>query len=368
MPRKRKDEEEDTFGLGERGWHLFRSLVEHYINDGQPVSSRCLARGSGMMLSPATIRNVMADMEDLGLIRSPHTSAGRIPTVKGYRLFVDNMLQMEETLDAAGMQRLGEELGGKLETGLEELPEAMLQRVSGILSHFTQFAGVVSLPHDERRVGVVEHIEFVPLSGKRLLVVLIASDGKVENRVFSTERRHSTAELQRASNYLNSLLGGEELGSIRDCLLEELRRTRERVNTLLQQVMELTEQARRNRQGGDRYFITGQTNLMDVQELGDLEKLKRIFEVFSDKREMLYLLDRAIHAKGVHIFIGAESGYPVLDDCSMVTSTYQRNGKVVGVLGVIGPTRMHYERVIPVVKVTARMLSATLNLAPLGSI
>ena len=356
MPRQRVREEKGADGLNQRARQLFRCLVEHYIHNGQPVSSRCLARDSGMSLSPATIRNVMADLEDLGLLCAPHTSAGRIPTTKGYRLFVDNLLKTEETLDEDGMRRLGEEL----EAGMEEdAPEVLLQRVSGMLSNFTRLAGIISLPRCDSLV--VERIELIALSGKRVLAILVGNKREVENRVFSTERRYSAAELQRASNYLSSLLCGRELGKARACLLGELQRTRENMDALLKKVMELTDLAQRHRQTADHYFIAGQTNLMDVQELGNLDKLKRLFEVFSDKREMLYLLDRAIHADGMQIFIGAESGYPVLDDCSVVTSTYQRDGKVVGVLGVIGPTRMRYRQVIPVVNVTARALSATLN-------
>jgi len=347
MPQKT-----DPIQLSERDLYLFKSLVEHFIYDGQPVGSRTLARDTVLELSPATIRNVMADLEDAGLLHSPHTSAGRIPTAKGYRLFVDTLLRVNQ-LDSNEVERIVEELNPQQDI------HSLLQRTSGILSDITKLASVVMLPRSEQKA--LKQVEFVSLSDNRILVILVISDQEIQNRIIHTARSYSSSELQKASNYLNNMFAGKDLPTIRSELLKELEKMKDNVNQLMQTAIEMAQQAFISKETSDDYVLSGQTNLMDVAELCDVERLKKLFDTFNHKRDILHLLEQSINAKGVQIFIGEESGYDVLDNCSVVTSPYEVEGQVLGVLGVIGPTRMHYERVIPIVDITARMLGSALN-------
>ena len=338
--------------LNERAQFLFKTLVDRYIRDGQPVGSRTLSRDSGLSLSPATVRNVMADLEDLGLLVSPHTSAGRVPTVQGYRFFVDTLLQVEP-LGGAEV----ESLRGLL--GQDDDPQVLTQTASSMLSDVTRLAGVVTLPrHDEVRV---RHVEFLSLSGDQVLVILVVNDREVQNRIIRTGRQYSDSELQQATNYLNSLCAGKDLGSLRENLLAELRQAREQMNDIMVGAIEMAEQAFEGAPGDEDMVVAGQTRLMEYGELADMERLRQLFEAFARKRDILHLLDSAVSARGVQIFIGEESGYDVLEQLSVVTAPYESDGRVLGVLGVIGPTRMAYDRVIPIVDVTARLLGAALS-------
>ena len=343
----------DPSQLSERSLQLFKVLVEHFIEDGNPVGSRTLAKDSNMNLSPATIRNVMADLEDLGLLHSPHTSAGRIPTVKGYRLFVDSLLRVND-LHSKEVEKIAREL-----TPGNDLA-SLMQRTSSMLSDVTRLAGVVMLPRTTK--SVLQHIEFVSMSANRILVILIVNDREIQNRIINTARTYSASELQEISNYLNELCAGKEMTRIRSTILDELERMKEEVNQSMQAAIEMAQMAFTTEAGErDDLLFSGQTNLMDVAELCDVEKLKKLFETFNQKRDILHLLEQAINADGMQIFIGEESGYEVLDNCSVVTSPYEVDGQILGVLGVIGPTRMHYERVIPIVDITAKMLGVALN-------
>lgn len=347
MPKPRSDKE-----LSERSLYLFRALVEHYIQDGQPVGSRTLARETSLDLSPATIRNVMADLEDMGLITAPHTSAGRIPTAKGYRFFVDSLMRINK-LNSQEVARMAEELEGASDIKI------LLERTSAMLSEITHLAGIVMLPRTEHKS--LQHLEFVKLSDNKILVILVMSDREIQNRIIQTAKPYTATELQQASNYLNSRFIGKDLNSVRQDVLHELKKTKDDVNQIMQMAIEMAQSAMSAGTVHGDYVLAGQTNLMEVAELCDVEKLKKLFETFSQKRDILHLLDQAIHAKGVQIFIGEESGYDVLDACSVVTSPYEVEGEILGVLGVIGPTRMPYERVVPIVDVTARMLGTALN-------
>lgn len=340
--------------LNERSLLLFKSLVEHFIQDGHPVGSRTLSRDTDLALSPATIRNVMADLEDMGLLRSPHTSAGRVPTARGFRLFVDSLLSVEQP-DEKDVRRMAREMAA------EEDAQHLVVRASSVLSDITKLASVVMLPRI--RQSSLEHIEFINLSQNRILVILVLSNKEIQNRIIHTAKTYSQSQLQRTANYLNSTFRGKDLDAIRTEMLGELRKLKEDVNELMQTAIEMTQQVFSTPSAEDGVVISGHTNLMGVAELSDLDKLKRLFESFNRKRDILHLLENAVNAKGVQIFIGEESGYEVLDDCSIVTSPYQGEGQVLGVLGVIGPTRMDYERVIPVVDVTARILGSVLNSA-----
>lgn len=345
----------DSSELSERSLHLFKSLVEHFIEDGTPVGSRTLSKDSNLGLSPATIRNVMADLEDVGLLHSPHTSAGRIPTAKGYRLFVDSLLRVND-LNTYQVEQIAKELAPE-----SDYP-SLMQRTSSMLSDVTQLAGVVMLPRTEQ--SILEHIEFVSLSSNRVLVILVVNDREVQNRIINTDKNYTSSELQQISNYLNELFAGKDLTEVRKSILEELDKMKEQVSQSMQSAIEMAQIAFNSETGkpeSEDILFSGQTNLMDVAELGQVDTLKKLFETFNQKRDILHLLEQAINADGMQIFIGEESGYDVLDNCSVVTSPYEVDGQILGVLGVIGPTRMHYERVIPIVDITAKMLGAALN-------
>lgn len=338
--------------LNERSQRLLKFLVERYIRDGQPVGSRTLSKDSGLDLSPASIRNVMADLEEWGLINSPHTSAGRIPTVQGYRLFVDSLLTIKP---------LGEREISSLQSQIGPVDDSrtLLATASSMLSEISSMAGIVMLPR--REMVALRQVEFLPLSSNRVLVVLIINEREVQNRIIQTTRGYSAAELQQAANYLNQSFAGHDLQTVREQLLGEMKQTRDNVNQLMAAAIEMADKAFQPEAGSGDFVMAGQTNLMNYAEMGNIERLKQLFDAFNRKRDVLHLLDQCLHAEGVQIFIGDESGYQALDECSVVTSPYRVDGEVVGVLGVIGPTRMAYDRMIPIVDVTARLLGAALN-------
>ncbi len=338
--------------LNERAQHLLKTLVERYIRDGQPIGSRALARESGLDLSPATVRNVMADLEEMGLLRSPHTSAGRIPTASGYRLFVDTLLKVEP-LNMDQVKDLESHFA------VTQSPSMLIETASSLLSSITHLAGIVMLPRQEH--ARLRQVEYLSLSERQVLAILVVNDREVQNRIIHTERRYTASELERAANYINSLCAGKDLYSVRETLLDEIKSAREQMNTMMMAAIEMADKAFDNRPPLDDFLVAGQTNLMEYGELSDVEKLRQLFEAFNRKRDILHLLDQSLKASGVQIFIGEESGYEVLDECSVVTSPYQSEGEIVGVVGVIGPTRMAYDRVIPIVDLTARLLGAALN-------
>ncbi|MCC8999408.1 MAG: heat-inducible transcriptional repressor HrcA [Candidatus Contendobacter sp.] len=339
--------------LNERTQHLLRTLVERYIRDGQPVGSRTLARDAGLDLSPATIRNVMADLEELGYLRAPHTSAGRVPTARGYRFFIDALLHLKP-LDHQEIEILRRRIDQPVRDGAD-----LARSVSDLLSGFTQLAGVVMLPR--RQVATLRQVEFLPLSESRVLVILVLNTQEVQNRIIQTRRPYSAAELQQAANYLNAQFTGKDIQQVREALLRDLRETRDNLNRLMQTVVEMAEQTFESEPVGEDYVVAGQTHLMQYADLSDLDKLRQLFEAFNHKGDLLHLFDQCLQADGVQIFIGEESGFEALEDCSVVTAPYTVEGQVLGVLGVIGPTRMAYDRVIPIVDVTARLLAAALN-------
>lgn len=336
--------------LNERAQHLLKILIERYIQDGQPVGSRALARG-GVNLSPATIRNVMADLEDVGLIRSPHTSAGRIPTVTGYRVFIDSLLTVKP-LDYNAVKRLQNDL-------VTVDDSSVIEKASRVLASITQMAGLVTVP---RRESIAfRQIEFLPLSGNRVLVILVTNEQEVHNRIIHTSREFSAAELLQASNYINASFSGQDLASLRNQVMAELKETRVQVNQEMINAIEMANLALSQPDSKDDYVLNGQTNLMEFSELSDVERLRHLFDAFNQKQGLLHILDRCLDADGVQIYIGEESGYHALDNCSVVSSSYSIDDERVGVLAVIGPTRMEYEKVIPLVDVTAKMLTMALN-------
>jgi heat-inducible transcriptional repressor len=336
--------------LDPRARQLLRTLIARYIRDGEPVGSQTLARHAGLDVSAATIRNILADLEDLGLLAAPHTSAGRIPTAQGYRLFVDSLLQLKP-LGQGEVERLRNELPPGAGT------QALLGSTSELLSAMTHFVGVVSVPRREQ--FAFRQIDFVPLDAQRVLAILVFADNDVQNRIIHTRRAYDAGELERVANYLNQHFAGRPLADIRTILLQELRAARSEMETLLAHTVELADQVLAP--VGEDMVLSGQTRLMGVQDLSDLDRLRELFEAFARKREILQLLERTLHASGVRIFIGEETGLAPLEGMSLVTAPYVADGQVLGVLGVIGPSRMAYERVIPVVQATADILGGVLG-------
>lgn len=333
-----------------RARQLLRTLITRYIEDGEPVGSQTLARHAGLDVSPATIRNILAELEDVGLLAAPHASSGRIPTAQGYRLFVDSLLQMRQVSES-DLARVRSELPPGQGT------QALLGNASELVSAMTHFVGVVSVPRREQ--FAFRHIDFVALDGQRVLAILVFADNDVQNRILQMRRQFDAGELERVANYLNANFAGRSLVDIRASLLRELKAARDEMESLLRQTVELAEQALAP--DGDDMLLAGQTRLMGVHDLSDVDRLRELFEAFARKREILQLLERTIHAPGMRVFIGEETGLAPLEGVSLVTAPYQSGGRVLGVLGVIGPTRMAYGRVIPLVQAAADVLGAALN-------
>ena len=336
--------------LDPRARQLLRSLIAQYIADGQPVGSRTLAKSSGLDVSPATIRNVMSDLEELGLLAAPHTSAGRIPTAQGYRVFVDSLLEMKP-LDELQLDELRRELPTQGAT------QDLLSGASSLLSDVTHFVGVVTVP--KREEFPFRHIDFVALDANRVLVILVFADNEVQNRVIATQHLYSPSELEQVANFLNANYAGLRMGDIRERLKREMRETSQRLHQLMVAAADVA--AVGAEQSGADMLVAGQINLMGSQGLSDVDRLRELFEAFARKRDLLVLLESCARAEGVRLFIGEESGFGALDGCSLVTAPYGVEGRVLGVLGVIGPTRMAYQRVIPVVQATAQIISGALK-------
>jgi heat-inducible transcriptional repressor len=336
--------------MDKRAQILLKTLVEHYISDGQPIGSRTLLQHSGLDVSPATIRNVMSDLEQLGFIASPHTSAGRVPTQKGYRLFVDSLLTV---------QPLGSQAVQQLKSGLSSPnPNELINSAADMLSQLTQFAGLVMIP--KRKRIAFKHLEFLPLSETRVLVIIVTSDGNVQNRIILADKPYSSSELTQASNYFNSHYAGQTFEEVQQNLHQELQQMQSDMNRLMSAALAASSSQAKGKKDG--VIIAGERNLLQVDELStNVTSLRKLFELFERRTSLMQLLDNSQHAEGIQIFIGGESGYLALDECSMITAPYEADGQVVGTLGVIGPTRMAYERVIPIVDVTAKLLSNALN-------
>ena len=339
--------------LNERAQHLLKVLIEGYISDGQPIGSNLLAKKSGLDLSSATIRNVMKSLEDAGYIHAPHTSAGRIPTSQGYRLFVDKLVNIQP-LEEQEWRSFAEQIE-------YASPSDLIHSASNILSGLTQLTGIVMAPKMETRA--IRHIEFLKLSEQQILAVLVMSNDDVENRMITIDQNISLSDLQQSSNYLNELLVGQDLQQARATLLDEMDQVRKNMNSMMISAINIGEQAVSglSSEYHEDCVIAGQTNLVDYDDLSDVTRLRQLFNAFNQKRDVLGLLDQCLDAEGVQIFIGRESGHEVFDDCSVVTAPYKTNDSHIGVLGVIGPKRMHYDRVIPVVDITAKLLSSALN-------
>jgi heat-inducible transcriptional repressor len=329
--------------LDDRSRLLLKALVERYIADGQPVGSRTLSKASGLELSPATIRNVMSDLEELGLIASPHTSAGRIPTARGYRLFVDTMLTMNR-----------EQLAPPVLA--PDQPQKVISNAAQLLSNLSQFVGVVMAP---RRNSVFRHIEFLRLSERRVLVIIVSPDGDVQNRVIFTETDYDQGQLVEAANFLNRHYAGMNIDEVRERLKNEVEALRGEIATLMQAAVQVSSEAIESR---EEVVISGERNLLAVSDFsGDMGNLRKLFDLFEQKAQLMRLLDVSSRAEGVRIYIGGESQVIPYQELSVVTAPYEVDGKVVGTLGVIGPMRMPYERMIQIVDITSRLVSSALS-------
>jgi heat-inducible transcriptional repressor len=336
--------------LNERAQILLKTLVERYISDGQPVGSRALQHYSGLEVSSATIRNVMADLEDIGLVSSPHTSAGRVPTGMAYRLFIDTML-VTTPPDRAQLHQMESKLQ-------PDNPSRLIAQASSILSELTQFAGVVATA--KRDVVTVRQIEFLRLGEKRVLLIIVMPDGEVENRVLLTEKDYTQSQLTEAGNFLNQHYIGCSFSQIREKLRGELRQLHRDMSALMEAALAASDAAAA-KQSAD-YVISGEHQLLHVNDLSsDMNRLRSLFNLFEQKTGLLQLLEEGRKGQGIHIFVGAESGLASLEECSVITAPYSANGQVVGTLAVVGPKRMDYERVIPIVDVTARLLGNALS-------
>lgn len=337
--------------LSDRSQQLLKYLVESYIRDGQPVGSKTLAQNCGLSLSSATVRNVMADLEAHGYIISPHTSAGRVPTSQAYRLFVDSLLTVEPVLDgklSAFQSRISADMS----------PVELMEMTSNLLSSLTSQACLVTLPKCE--VVQFRQVEFLPLSGSRVLVILVLNEQEVQNRIIHTQRIYSREELELAAELINKRYAGQPLSQVKSSILQGMHSDKDRIDHLMRAAMEVAGQAFEGA-GQNDCVVSGQANLLETAEPDSMSGLKDLFDAFQHKKDLLHLMDRCIEADGVQIYIGEEAGYEVLDDYSVITAPYHSGGRSVGVLGVIGPTRMAYERVIPIVDLTARLLSLALN-------
>ncbi|MGJ7483715.1 heat-inducible transcriptional repressor HrcA [Variovorax sp. LT2P21] len=330
--------------LDDRAKLLLKTLVERYIAEGQPVGSRTLSRASGLELSPATIRNVMSDLEALGLITSPHTSAGRIPTARGYRLFVDTMLTAQrDQLPAPSLP--------------PDQPQKVIANAANLLSSLSQFVGVVMAP---RRTSVFKQIEFLRLSDRRLLVIIVSPDGDVQNRVIFPESDYSQSQLVEAANYINAHYAGLTIEQVRDRLQSEVEKLRSEIASLMQAAMQASSEVMTESQ--DDVVISGERNLLSVSDFSsDMGQLRRAFDLFEQKAQLMRLLDVSSKAEGVRIFIGGESQVVPFEELSIVSANYEVDGQVVGTLGVIGPTRMPYDRMIQIVDITSRLVTNALS-------
>ncbi|RZS53137.1 heat-inducible transcriptional repressor HrcA [Sphaerotilus mobilis] len=342
--------------LDDRAKMLLKTLVERYIADGQPVGSRTLSKTSGLELSPATIRNVMSDLEELGLIASPHTSAGRIPTARGYRIFVDTMLTTRRGVAPASMQG-----GVMLDEQLQpDQPKRVIAHAAQMLSNLSQFVGVVTAP---RKASVFRHMEFLRLGERRVLLILVSPDGDVQNRVLFTAHDYTQGQLVEATNYLNAHYAGQSIEAVRERLKNEVDALRGEIGVLMQAAVQAGSDA--VHEDADQVIVSGERKLLDVQDFGtDLGSIRKMFDLFEHKTQLLRLLDGSSRAEGVSIYIGGESGVVPIEELSIVSAPYEIDGQIVGTLGVIGPTRMAYDRMIQIVDITSRLVGNALSQKP----
>lgn len=339
--------------ITERAQILLKLLIETYILNGQPVGSQYLAKRSELAVSSATVRNILSDLEAMGLLTSPHTSAGRVPTEQGYRFFVNSLLKTKD-IDTNLFSRCQQELTAQRDH------HQLVQSTSKLLSDITNLAGMVSLPQPEQTI--LRHIEFLPLSNRRLLVILVINQSEVQNRIIEVERDFKPQELEQISNYLCEQFAGQDITKIRQQIILDLKQDQDRMTSLMQTAIGVAERAILDDKEPLDYVVAGQEHLLGLADEAGIDKLKHVFSAFTEKQQILSIFDKCIEAKGLQIFIGEESGFPELASCSVIAAPYNIDGQAVGVLGVVGPTRIPYQQVIPMVDITAKILSSVLNM------
>lgn len=338
--------------LNDRSEHILKLLIERYIEDGQPVGSKALASDTQLALSPATVRNVLSDLEARGYLMSPHTSAGRIPTESGYRLFVDNLITMSK-LEERSIRLLEDELCRSKDAS------GLAASASKILSDLTQLTGIVMVPRASHET--LRHLEFLPLNSKQVLVIMVVNEKEVQNFVIDTDREYSEIELSQATNYINQIFGGNSISAIRNDLIKAMEKEKDTMTSLMDAAISMSAKAFESSKREDDFVVQGESNLLSSPADTDLGRLKTLFDAFSQKKDIIDLLDRCSGSKGMQIFIGKESGYGMFDDLSLITAPYSVNEEVIGVLAVVGPTRIPYQKVIPTVDITAKILGSVLN-------
>ena len=336
----------------DRAKQILSAIINNYIEEGTPIGSKKLSTYNRFNLSPATIRNVMSDLEHLGFIASPHTSAGRIPTSKGYRFFIDRLLELQP-VDNNEIASIKDTVSQTKSSNKD-----LATNVSTILSAITQLAGIVTVPKTQK--STLKEIDFIPLSEQRVLAIVVINDSEVENKILQMKRNYSRDELQISANYLNQNYVGRSFEYIKNDLLTKLKETSALANSLMNNIINIADELLTN-QNKDEYVVTGKNQLLDFEELSDINRLKDLFDAFNEQQQLLQLLDKSMSTSNVQIFIGQESGYRIFDNCTLITAPYTNEMGSVGVLGVIGPTRIAYQRVIPIVDVTAKLLSQSLK-------
>lgn len=343
---------QDSPSVDERAQVLLKHLVEHYIEEGTPAASKVLAAQPGVQVSPATVRNIMGELESHGLVRSPHTSAGKIPTQQGLRFFVDSLLAMQP-VDQLELDQLASQLNPDM------APKDLVTSASKLLSHLTSMTCMVLLPRQD--AAALRHVEFLPLSGQRALVILVLNDREVQNRVIHLDREYSDSELTQAANFINREYCGRSLSELRELLLADMQNDKDRMDELMQSALDLASRALASDTDTDdqELLVSGESALLNIGS--STESVRSLFDTFTRKGNILHLLDRCLQSDGIQLFIGEEAGGNLFEEVSVVTSRYQVNGQVAGVLGVVGPTRMAYQKVIPVVDVTAKVLGAAMS-------
>lgn len=335
--------------IDERGRSLLKTLVERYIAEGSPVGSRALSKHSVLDLSPATIRNVMADLEEMRLVASPHTSAGRVPTPQGYRMFVDSLITVRPL--ETNLERM---LSGSLQ---RDDPNRVLSRAADLLSSLSSFAGVITSP---KRSSLFRQVEFLGLSDRKVLLIIVTPEGDVQNRILITDQPYSQSALTQAANFFNQHFSGLTFAQARQRLSEELHQISQDISALMQAAVNAGTEAEQNTQ--EQVLVAGEHQLLNVQDLStNMDRLRKLFNVFEQRTDLLRLLESSNQAQGVQIFIGGDSSLVPMEEMSVISAPYSVNGEVVGTLGVIGPTRMAYERLIPMVDITAKLVSSALS-------
>ena len=335
-----------------RAKDILSVIINKYIAEGIPIGSKNLSLSDQINLSPASIRNVMSDLENLGFITAPHTSAGRIPTPKGYRFFIDSLLQLQPVNDKE-VESIKQKVMNK-----ESNSRELAKNISSTLSAITQLAGIVTVPKQD--VSRLKELDFIPLSENRILAILVINDSEVENRILQMKREYSRDELRLTSNYINQNYIGRSFHYIKNDLLNQLKRTKELANSLMNNIVNIAEEVSED-SSSDEYILSGENRLLDFDELSDIKELKSLFDAFNEKQEILHLLDKSMSTSNIQIFIGEESGYKMFNNCSLITSPYTTEDGAIGVLGVIGPTRIAYQKVIPIVDITAKILNQSLK-------